>query len=72
MFDLKSYLIYTSSPIFSLTRDLPTWLPQLSLINEVLSIEHFSTVSRFFESHDVARDGARDFFRLRWAFLLSI
>ena len=75
MFDLKSYLPYISPPIYSLPHDLPhdlpTWLPQLSSINEVLLIEHLSTLSRFFELRDVARDIAYDFFRSRWASLLS-
>ena len=51
------------------TRDLPTWLHSHCSINEVLLIEHFSTILQFFESRDIARDIARDFFYLRWASL---
>ena len=40
----------------------PRDFPQLSSINEVLSIEHLSTISQYFESRDVARDIARDSF----------
>ena len=67
MFDSKSYLPYTSPPIYLLPRDFP----QLNSINEFLLIEHFSTIPQFFESRDVARDIARDFFRSCWASLLS-
>ena len=49
----------------------PRNFPQLSSINEVLSIEHLFTISQFFESRNIARDVARDFFRSRWASLLS-
>ena len=68
MFDSKSYLSFTlhlsfSPPIYLLARNLLTWLYPYCSINKVLSIEHFSTILRFFESHDVARD----FFRSRWA-----
>ena len=44
---------------------IPRDFPQLSLINEVFSIKYLSTIPRFFESRDVARDIAHDFFRLR-------
>ena len=68
MFDSKSYLsstlhLFSPPPIYPLARDLLTWLHPHCLINEVLSIEHLSTIPRFFESRDVARD----FFRSRWA-----
>ena len=40
---------------------------QLSLINKVLSIEHFSIILWFFEPRDVVRNIVRDFYFSRWA-----
>ena len=45
----------------------PRDFSQFTLINEILSIEYLSTISRFFELRDIVRDVAYDIFYSRLA-----